>query len=431
MEPDQAPALVDIPEYARTLAVEWFGEPSAPLLFRAVNLEMWDICRRLLTERDTETSCKELRYVDLYGYSALHYASWWSASAPLDVLQSIIQHTERHFSSLPNRKGRTPLHLAAWRGRDEVVEILAEKCPEAAGVMDRTHKTPLVDACFRNRSRNVLQALVKADPDQIKQSNHCGRSAASLFFRISYGFVSLPTRTRFQEEQEQEIFLAKSKVILAAERIALDKEPLNFDEDVNLVHAAMDSPSCPFPVVKYLLEKLDDGTIRDFRDSCGDTFLHIASKADRFHFESFFQCDRCQESANAFEELQIMHFNRDPESPHWGARCSNASCRKSSRPLMIHYVQVPVGKSRHETDLSNIVRLAFLSARSLLVFTNRNQRKRNDFVPFASVSIAGIDSRPHRPNPNGGCIVIGPYMAFWYQRVRFGRLKNVDEARPD
>jgi len=60
------------------------------------------------------------------------------ASAPLDVLQNIIQNTERHFSSLPIRKGRTPLHLAAWCGADEVVEILAEKCPEAAGVMDRT-----------------------------------------------------------------------------------------------------------------------------------------------------------------------------------------------------------------------------------------------------------------------------------------------------
>jgi ankyrin repeat protein len=222
------------------------------------------------------------------------------ASAPLDVLQNIIQNTERRFSSLPNRKGRTPLHLAAWCGTDEVVEILAEKCPEAAGVMDRTQKAPL-DACFRNRSRNVFRALVKANPDQIKQRGHCGRTAASLFFRISYGCVSSPSRTRFQEKPEQETFVAKAKVILAAERVARNLSTLKFDEPLELVRAAMESSSCPFPFVRYLLEKLNDETIQDFRDQDGGTFLHLAAKTLRFRFETFFQCDRCRESVNPFK----------------------------------------------------------------------------------------------------------------------------------
>jgi hypothetical protein len=330
-----------VPDYLRHLEEDWFGEAAAPLLFRAVNLESWDTCHRLL-ERDTDVIREEFKHVDMYGYSAMHYACWWN-SARLDVVRRIIDLSPQGYASRPNRKGRTPLHLAAWRGRDEVVELLADRCPEAAMVTDRTHKTPLVDACYRNRSKRVLKALLKADSSQIIKKNNHERTAALIFFRISHGYVSAPHRTRFYSAEEQELYGGKVRVVLSAEREMQSENSLDLDDAWNLLRAAIESPSCPFPYVKHLLAKLET-KIPSFCDENGFTLLHIAAQAKPFAFKSFFKCDRCNRDASACDSTQKMYFNRDPDKPHWGVRCSNPLCRRFQRPLMIQYVLVPVGK---------------------------------------------------------------------------------------
>ena len=78
----EAPLEVDpIPEFLRPLHDEWFGENNAPMLFRAVHLGNWDVCRQLLSQYQ-EIIRKELQYIDTYGYTALHYACWESEAPP-------------------------------------------------------------------------------------------------------------------------------------------------------------------------------------------------------------------------------------------------------------------------------------------------------------------------------------------------------------
>jgi hypothetical protein len=342
----------DTPEHLRPLYDDWFGEAAAPLLFRAINLESWDLCRRLLEERDRSVACNELEHIDLYGYSAVHYACWWS-STPIDMLTHILDCSPPDYPSKRNRKGRTPLHLAAWRGRDEVVELLASQCPEAASVVDRNQKSPLLDACSRNRSKRVLDALLQADPTQIVQKNNQDRTPALTFFRISHGFVSAPHRTQFSSAEEQAAYASKVQGILAAERKMQHKSSFNntgISDDWNFLQAAMESPSCPFTYVKWLLDKVET-RIGGFRDETGNTLLHLAAQADPFESEEFYKCDRCSnnnhsQDPNGRGAQEKMYFNRDPDKAHWGVRCYNPNCyrRGHNRSVMIHYVQVPVGK---------------------------------------------------------------------------------------
>lgn len=420
----------EIPEYLRPVHDDWFGEAAAPLLFRSVNLESWDICRRLLSDLEREIVTKDLMYVDMYGYSALHYTCWWN-SAPLELAEKILNQSPRDYPCLRNRKGRTPLHLAAWRGRDELVELLANQCPEAASVLDRTGKSPLLDACTRNRSKRVLQALIAADPSQLLQNLENGniynanknRTPVLTLFRISHGFISAPYRTRYSRPEERQLFNEKVAMMLAAEKSALNLTVVNpspclssvsssptssvlctdnisniaclddkvFQNDTwSTVCAAIESPSCPFAYVRQLLEGIDSQQMAGYRDESGNTLLHIAIKARPFDFESFYRCDRCN-TVSRVHPVQCkngsdaggspavrdrLHFNKDPDKPHWGVRCQNPACQdgsrwRSRRRMFLHYVSVEVGKFfvRRKNKLGITVPLYHRNEQSIYSFT--------------------------------------------------------------
>lgn len=234
--------------HLRPLYDEWFGEENAPLLFRAINQESWELCRQLLS-RNAEVVREELSHVDPYGYSAVHYASWWPSSPP-DLFERIIDYSPLDFPSRPNRKGRTPLHLAAWRGSDDSVISLARKRPEAARVTDSNEKSPLADACSRNRSKRVTEALLEADYSQIVKKSKQDLSAALIFFRVSHGFIPVPHRTRFSQQSEQRMYENKVRMILAAERKChfggnARRVPCDLSDNWQLLIASMESPSCP------------------------------------------------------------------------------------------------------------------------------------------------------------------------------------------
>ena len=349
--PEQEHGLEDDPvqDEFRPLYDEWFGEESAPLLFRAINLESWDLCRQLLN-RNKSVVRNELKHVDMYGYSAVHYSSWFPSSPP-EIFESILEYSPANFASRPNRKGRTPLHLASWRGRDEAVEQICRRNPEAVKVIDRCKKSPLTDACSRNRSKRVLEALLGADPSQIIMKNNNEMNPALIFFRISHGFISAPHRTRFSQESEQLNFCNKVRVILAAESKFENERSFagevkmastgDLNNDWQLLLAAIASPSCPFPFVKVLLDRFDS-KISSFRDEQGNTILHRAVQAKPFSFHSFFKCDRCKIMPTPGHN---MYFNRDPEKSHWGVRCMNPNCFRRDHNRSFHYVQVTVGKS--------------------------------------------------------------------------------------
>ena len=360
----------------RPLYNEWFGEVNAPLLFRAINLESWDLCRKLLN-REEDVVRNELKHVDLYGYSSVHYASWWPSSPP-DLFQRILELSPADYPARRNRKGRTPLHLASWRGRDEAVEHLARKQPEAVSVIDRNKKSPLTDACSRNRSKRVLEALLEADPSQIIKKNNQEMSPAIIFFRISHGFISAPHRTRFSQKAEQLKFVDKVRVILRAEsKMEYEKETTlpDLNDDWELLLAAINSPSCPFSFVRVLLDRFNT-KIPTFRDENGNTLLHIAVQTKPFSFNQFYKCDRCKSVPSTGRNL---YFNRDPEKSHWGVRCTDPNCFRRDHNRSFHYVQVPV-ESKEQAIVEYI-----LEKSPLLASTCNNSGK----IPLELALMAG------------------------------------------
>lgn len=322
----------------RPLHDEWFGDSDAPLIFRAVNLEKWPLLRQLF-QRNKKMIRKELKHVDPYGYSAAHYASWWPSTPP-DLFESIIKYSPSDICSRPNRKGRTPLHLAAWRGCDESVVHIARQHPKAATVADRNKKSPLTDACTRNRSNCVIEALLNADHNQVTIKNKQGLCPALLFFRLSNGFMSVSHRS----QTENTLYLDKVRLILAAERRVDLGVVDDLSDDWKFLVAAIESPSCPFSFVKVLLDNHDQSTISKYRDESGSTLLHLSAHAAPFAFKRFFQCDRCQQEPSCTTVGQQAFFNRDPDRSHWGVRCRNSDCVLRENNPSIHYVKVPVGK---------------------------------------------------------------------------------------
>lgn len=326
-----------IPEFLRPLHDEWFGENDAPMLFRAVNLGNWDVCRQLLSQYQVCTR-KELQYIDTYGYTALHYACWES-EAPVDVVEQLVANSPPDFPSKQNRKGRTPLHLAAWRGPDHVVELVAKQSPAAASVKDRTEKSPLFDACSRNRSLEVLQALLKADSSQIAQKNKAGRTPVLMFFRISHGWI-----TRFSgAPAERAAYVARVRAILSAEQqVFRGGCTKQIEDDWDVVKAAIESISCPFVNVQLLIEqtRTDISLVKN-----GVSLLQIAVQSEPFGFKQFFKCDTCVVGKFVgFGPNQdtSMYVNKYPDRPHWGVRC--VKCRRPDPSIASNYVRVPVGK---------------------------------------------------------------------------------------
>ena len=332
----------------RPLHDEWFGEAEAPLIFRSVNLEKWPLLRQLL-ERNKKIIRKELKHVDPYGYSAAHYASWWPSTPP-DLFEDIIKYSPSDICARPNRKGRTPLHLAAWRGCDESVVHIARQHPKAAAIADRNQKSPLTDACSRNRSHRVLEALLTADHTQVTIPNKQGMSPAMLFFRLSNGIMS---SSASHQMENAELYLDNVRLILAAERRVHQGVIDDLADDWKLLIAAIESPSCPFSFVKVILERhlqqsnntaRDGSRILSYRDESGNTLLHLAVRTSPFGFKRFFQCDKCHQEPSCVQDGLEAFFNRDPDRGHWGVRCPSSRCVSRESNPSIHYVKVPVGK---------------------------------------------------------------------------------------
>jgi ankyrin repeat protein len=330
--------IVDpIPDFLRPLHDEWFGENDAPMLFRAVNLGHWNVCRQLMLSQYQESTRKELEYIDTYGYTALHYACW-DSEVPVDVVGQLVANSPPDFPSKQNRKGRTPLHLAAWRGPDHVVELVAKQSPAAASVKDRTEKSPLFDACSRNRSLLVLQALLEADASQIAQRNKAGRTPVLMFFRISHGWI-----TSFSgAPAERTAYAARVRAILSAEQqVFRGGYTKQIEDDWDVVEAAIESNSCPFVNVQLLIEqtKADISLVKN-----GVSLLQIAVQSEPFGLQQFFKCDTCFVGNFGFGPNQdtSMYVNKYPDRPHWGVRCSK--CRRPDPSIAANYVQVQVGK---------------------------------------------------------------------------------------
>lgn len=232
-------------EADQALLSSWFGSTEAPVLFRAVVIGQWALVRKLLNDPKHQV---DLGYPDISDYTTLHYAAW-DRHVPISILKEMIAISEKNVNNKLTQKvtvkGRTSLHLAAWRGNDDVVIMLANTDRAAASMLDKCSKSALGDACTRNRSSLVLQSIVEADPSQLEVQNKWGRTPPMIFFRISQGWLC-ERLTGDLDRQSVTVFQEKANILLEA--AFQMKHNRKVSSKWELIQSAIESPFCPFEV---------------------------------------------------------------------------------------------------------------------------------------------------------------------------------------
>ena len=92
----------------------------------------------------------------------------------LAVTLGSIEHVEILFENENNMadpdvpmetNGQTPLHIAAEKGFEDIVEFLLEKSVRSVNVIDYTEKSPLFLASFKAKNFNIVKLLLKKNAD--------------------------------------------------------------------------------------------------------------------------------------------------------------------------------------------------------------------------------------------------------------------------
>ncbi|KAJ2707425.1 ATP-dependent RNA helicase [Coemansia sp. IMI 203386] len=130
-----------------------FSHGMTPLIvaskYNAVAVTRW-IC----TNDKISLECK-----DTFGNTALHYAVAAGSNRCVTVLLDS--------GALPqsqNAEGATPIHFAAYHGNKDAIQRLLVELPLAIGLRDSTGKTPLMLAAFRGRTQIISTLLTAGAP---------------------------------------------------------------------------------------------------------------------------------------------------------------------------------------------------------------------------------------------------------------------------
>ena len=91
---------------------------------------------------------------DGYGWTALHYASWFSQT---DVIKHLLDKGA-NMNRQDRYKKNTPLHKAAQNNKTEAVRILIENGADV-NLMNYVNKTPLD---YANKGSKVKRLLMQA-----------------------------------------------------------------------------------------------------------------------------------------------------------------------------------------------------------------------------------------------------------------------------
>lgn len=165
---------------------------------------------------------------DLFGYSPLSSVKFlemldddaWSYSTPAlgyTIMHETVLHDLRDALRVAIRKipdairsttidGMTPIHLAAFLGRVEIVEILMREFPECIEFVTNKGKTPLFCASEYSPWKNskVIRTLFAERPDLAKVQDDRGRTPV---FEISK--IGIADDVRFMLDEYPELALVK------------------------------------------------------------------------------------------------------------------------------------------------------------------------------------------------------------------------------
>ncbi|TYJ39950.1 hypothetical protein E1A91_A04G104900v1 [Gossypium mustelinum] len=171
----------------------------------------------------------------------------------IDIVKELLPYTTKEVIKLKNRFELDPLHIAANRGHEAIVQVLLDHDPSLSKTVGQANATPLVSAATKGHT-GVVHALLKNDPSLIDIPKANGKNP--LHFAVRQGHVDIV-------------------------KALLDKDPQlatkTDKKGQTALHMAVKGVS--YEVVRLLL-KTDPSTVT-LPDKFGNTALHIATRKKR------------------------------------------------------------------------------------------------------------------------------------------------------
>jgi len=126
--------------------------------------------------------------VDSNGQTPLHWAVWYTHRDDVPSIQYLVESCPQAVRQADQEFGKNPLHYACqWNLLNQhgltIIRLLAEACPEAAGMLDHESKTPLHRICVRSYSDSlqIIRVLVQACPECVQVADHAGHLPLHIF----------------------------------------------------------------------------------------------------------------------------------------------------------------------------------------------------------------------------------------------------------
>ncbi|KAE8719055.1 Ankyrin repeat-containing protein [Hibiscus syriacus] len=171
----------------------------------------------------------------------------------IDIVKELLQYSTKEGLSMKNQFGFNPLHIAANRGHEAIVQVLLDCDPELCKTVGQGNATPLVSAATKGHTA-VVDVLLSKDPSLLEITKSNGKNP--LHFAARQGHVDI-VRALLEKGPQ----LARQ----------IDKK------EQTALHMAVKGVSCT--VVKLLL--MADSSVVTLPDKFGNTPLHIATRKKR------------------------------------------------------------------------------------------------------------------------------------------------------
>ncbi|RMJ14709.1 hypothetical protein CDV36_005607 [Fusarium kuroshium] len=229
---------------------------------------------------------ESINLADRRGKTPLHLAA--TAGSDLTV-RLLLEKGAQESINLADRRGKTPLYLAARGCRDSTVQLLLRKgAQESINLADRHGKTPLHLAAEAGSDSTVQLLLEKGAQESINLADSRGKTPLHLAATAGHSTVQLLLEKGAQEPINSADEDGETPLHLAAEagsdstvQLLLEK---GAQESINLADRRGKNPlhlaaiGCQDSTVQLLLEKGSQGLI-NLPDKSGKTPLHLAAKA--------------------------------------------------------------------------------------------------------------------------------------------------------
>lgn len=242
---------------------------TRPTLYNLTNELIWpDVINRARSHPE------EVTWRDDNGGTALHHSCRHLYS--IDVVREMLNSSGESGTSMQDKSGRTPLHIACWSGSSETIRLLLRANRAVASITDNAGRTPLHHACSSVSlpCADTIATLIQADPMVSRVSDDAGKTPLALLCerhesRLLTALASSSTQTTMLVLKP---FWEQLRALL------LHASSLDADEISNnwrLVHAVTAIPDCPSILLDLAL-KLHPEQVQE--KVAGSLPLHYAAK---------------------------------------------------------------------------------------------------------------------------------------------------------